>query len=131
MRLIVFVKTSDSVDPIPLDIIDERPAQTVLDDIIRLIKPSVNSGVAANYGLAQNGKEIDLTLKLSENGVKNGDHLELVPTSAKLIANNTVVEKTSEQQISSVPQTAAVNSKVKPKTNRDIKPVIGKKIDFD
>lgn len=131
MRLIIFVKIPERVDPIPLDITDDRPSQAVLDDILILAKLSTKNDPLLNYYLSQNGTKLDLSLELSKNSVKNGTLLELIKINDQ--STPIIKHKFNEvdlRQVSSEIDEEPKSSKKKQKKTEE-QTVPGKKIDFD
>lgn len=130
MRLIIFLKIPERVEPIPLDVIDDRPTQSVLGDILVLTNLSSEKDYAMEeYFLEKDGEKLDLDLSLSGNGVKNGDTLVLVKSNKKK-------KILDDQEIDNINvQPPHLEAPEKPTKNKNIEKkksnVPGKKIDFD
>lgn len=129
MRLIVNIELPTSVELIPLDILDELPCRSLLDDIVLLFKLSRDG----NYALAVGGKLIDHTRTLTDNGVRNGGILELIQTDKAIVDSDNVKHEPLRQEKTAIPNT---ETKVPPDTKKkedaeNRQPIPGKKIDFD
>lgn len=131
MRLIIFVKIPERVDPIPLDIIDDRPSQAVLEDILVLGKLAIKNNPISKHYLSRNGTKLDLSLELSQNGVQNGMLLDLIKTNENIIPvkksqfKEEVYQETPSDIIEEPISIKRTQKKVEPSN------VPGKKIDFD
>lgn len=135
MRLIIFVKIPERAELIPLDIMDDRPSQAVLEDILALTKIAKRNEHIANYSLLNNREKINLNLDLTKNNVKNGDCLHLIELTEP---NNSTSSqnKINEVKVQEIPSDSTVKTTDKKKASKDQKsdeplPVPGKKIDFD
>jgi hypothetical protein len=132
MRLIIFLKIPERVEPIPLDVIDvdDRPAQAVLEDILDLIKlPSDKDNAIEGYLLEKNSEKLNLDLNLLGNGVKNGDTLVLVKSNEKtkkLDGRKIDIGNVQSSHLETSGKTAKEKDIQKKESN-----VPGKKIDFD
>lgn len=115
MRLIIFVKIPGRVEPIPLDIIDDRPSQAVLDDILVIAKLSAKNGHNTNYYLSRNGTKLDPGLELSKNGVNNGALLDLVNSDEQIapVSKNEFKEIAFQEKPSETPEEHKSNKKAK------------------
>ncbi len=131
MRLIVFVKAPELIEPIPLDIIDDRPSKDVLSDILVIAKLSTKTSLATNYTLARDGTRLNPSLSLSQNGIKNGELLDLIKTNNE----NLPVTNSLVVGLDSIDKPAEVYEEVKsiksPEKKSDRTNIPGKKIDFD
>jgi hypothetical protein len=140
IRLIVFVKIPGRVEPIPLDILDSSSTNLVLVDILIIAGLSSQDKPVQNYLLLQNGRKLDLSLRLSENGVKNGSALELIPlelipieNTIDIINNKKISQNTKEEsnQVNSNDITSSNPQKNNEVEHKNKSSVPGKKIDFD
>lgn len=132
MRLILFVKIPGQLEPIPLDIVDDRAARLVLEDILLLTSLSAKDKSHPNYELIWEGNKIDLNRNMSENGIKNGALLEVNQIDNPIAIKNWDGEKEDMKQTvaeSLTPVKKGRNSTEKKVINTS--PVPGKKIDFD
>lgn len=129
MRLIVNIKLPASVELTPLDILDELPCKSILDDIVLLFKFNHND----NYALAVGGEPIDHTRTLTDNGIRNGGILELIHIDKAIVASGKLQHEPLQMEKKAVPSTEAkVPPKIKTKEDAENRqPIPGKKIDFD
>ena len=134
-RLIIFVKIPGRVEPIPLDIMDNSSINSVLLDILIITGLFSKDKPIQNYLLLQNGRKLDLSLRLSENGIKNGSTLDLIPIENTIdIINNTKVSqntKVESNQVISNNINSSHPQKKKEVEHRNKSSIPGKKIDFD
>lgn len=135
MRLIVFTKIPERIQPIPLDIIDDRPSQQVLKDILILTELSKRDSSIANCALVNHGKKLDLNLSLTENSVRNGDCLHLMESNEQSSLSIHQME-TKEVKVQETLPDSKFEAIDKKKNSKDRKkdeppPISGKKIDFD
>ena len=131
MRLIIYVKIPTHVEPIPLDVIDDRPSQAVLDDILVIAKLSAKNSTTRSYYLSRNGIKLDSNLTLSQNGVKNGILLDLTKINEQDISakKNEYKEILFEKAPSKVANDTKSTKKAQKENGQQAVP--GKKIDFD
>lgn len=129
IRLIIFVKIPGQVEPIPLDVIDNRLTNLVLDDILIITGLSLQNKLSQNYLLSLNGKQLDPYIRLSENGVKNGAVLNLIVAADQNINTETEPIKNDTKESRSEFENISKSKTNSPKNNKQN--TIGKKIDFD
>lgn len=130
MRLIIFVKIPERVEPITLDIIDDRPSQAVVDDILVIAKLATKNETASNYCLSRNGDKLDPIRELSQNGIKNGMVLDLLNEQIVPRGKNQFKEDAFQEALSESSEESS-NTKKTPKKSNERSNVPGKKIDFD
>lgn len=131
MRLIISAKIPNQVDPIPLDIIDDRPTGGAFKDILRLTKLANTEDSLEDYELLRNDKQLDLNKSFTENGVKNGDILDIIrrdQDKADLVISN----EPKQYFKATTPATSKKKaSRTTIKEEPDSSSIPGVKIDFD
>lgn len=132
MRLIIFAKIPNQVDPVPLDIIDDRPTQDAFKELLRLTKLANTESRFERFQLTRNGTPVDLGLSFSENGVRNGDTLDVSYTVEN--AKNLSTSEPKNTSPKKIPTHSSKRSKTSTRTMKETEEsssVPGVKIDFD
>lgn len=120
MRLIISAKIPNKTETIHLDIVDDRSSSQVLQDIVLLAGLSQPDDPHLEYEMSLGEKKLDYKKTLAENGIENGDCLDIT------------ISQTSSSEPAIVREVAPIKTPPEPTTEKtDFPPVIGKKINFD
>ena len=149
MRLAIFVKINNYPDLIPLDIsIAEKDlSKFSFNDIVNYIctfaKISMPDSIdaEASYGLSKGGVILNSELLLIENGIKNGDIVELIVGEKNIINKKSLGMVSNDNEINEDDDQSPHADSAKEESNSSIKaldfeknqyqPIPGKKVDFD
>lgn len=135
MRLIIFAKIPNQADPIPLDILDDRPLREALPEILRLTKLAKTNDKLQHYQYLIGERKIDLNLSFSDNRIRNGDLLEIQPVNnlSQSLDDSGMIDTQGAEMVS-VPQKKSkpsARSRKKEEDDDSSSSIPGVKIDFD